>query len=282
MSSVLRLVRPLAIGLGATWLLAAFVLWLFQERLLFHPPGVGRDQLDAAAAEVGARPLDLVAADGTRLYAWHRSSGQGGRRLVLHFPGNAETVADNLALQRLLVTHGWDVLVGGYRGYPGSEGAPSEEGLALDAEAAWAWAVGPGGYPPERVVVHGRSLGGGVAARLVDGPANPAGLILESTFGSIREIASRRFSLFPVGLLLRHPFDTRERAPRLGVPVLLLHAEADTLIPADLGGRALRPVIAEVDYLEVGGGLGHDHCLPVSSPEAKAAYLSFLARFAGE
>lgn len=282
MDRLWMLLRAVLLAVGVVYVLFGVLLWALQERLLFVPPGVGRDQLDAAAAEIGAEPLDLVASDGVRTYAWLRRARPGNDRLVLHFPGNAETVADNLALQRLLLTHGWDVLIGGYRGYPGSEGSPSERGLARDAEAAWAWATAPGRYAPAHIVVHGRSLGGGVASHLVAGPANPAALVLESTFSSVREVASHGLARFyPVGLLLRHPFDSRELAPSFGVPVFLVHALADQVVPIDLGARQLRPVIAEVESYEVGGGLGHNDPLVVADPEVREAYLAFLERFGG-
>lgn len=251
-------------------------LWWFQDTLIFPAPGgIGRDALDQAAAEVGATPLGLVSGDGTRIYAWHRRV-PGADRLVIYFPGNAETVADNLPLQRLLLQAGWDVLAVAYRGYPGSEGRPTEAGLAADARAAWAWATGEGGYRPERIVLHGRSLGGGVAAHLAE-DRNPAAMVLESTFASVRELAARQAPIYPVDWLLRHPFDTRSRAARFGVPVLLLHSRDDEVIPIGHGGRALRELIAEVEYHETSTWT-HGHCLPVADPELRAAYLSFLAR----
>ncbi|MEQ1501326.1 MAG: alpha/beta hydrolase [Myxococcota bacterium] len=260
----------------AVYVAIGVVLYLIQDRLVYPAPGgIGRSSLDQAASELGAAPLDLMASDGTRLYGWHLRST--GSRLVLYLHGNGEAVTDYVPLYRILLHDGWDVLAVAYRGYPGSEGAPTEAGLALDAEAAWAWATGPGGYPPDRVVVHGRSLGGGVAATLVDGPANPAGMVLESTFADLREVARRAVPMYPVGLLLRARFDTRSRAPRLGVPVLLMHSTDDQVIPIDLGGRALRGVIAEVEYEET-SGLSHQQCLPVSDARLRRVYLSFLDR----
>jgi uncharacterized protein len=264
-------------ALGAGYLGLGLLLWVMQDRMLFPAPGgIGRDALDAAAAELGAQPLDLVAEDGVRLYGWHLRSE--GRRLVLYLHGNGETVADYTPLYRMLLRSGWDVLAIAYRGYPGSDPVPpSEEGLGKDAAAAWAWAVGPGGYAPDHVVVHGRSLGGGVAAILVDGDPNPAGLVLESTFVSVRALARRTAPIYPVDWLLRNPFDTRARAPRLGVPVLVLHSRDDQVIPLAFSGKALLDVIAEAEYHET-AGLSHNDPLPIADPELRAAYLAFLER----
>lgn len=249
-------------------------LYLMQDRLIYPAPGgIGRSSLDFAAEEVGAEPLDLTAADGTRLYGWRLRSN--GSRLVLYLHGNGEAITDYVPLYRILVHNGWDVLAVAYRGYPGSDGHPSEPGLALDAEAAWQWAVGPGGYGPERIAIHGRSLGGAVAATLVSGDANPACLVLESTFGSLTELAVRYAPMYPVRLLLHSRFDNRSKAPLLGVPVLLMHSRDDQVIPVAHGGRALRPIIAEVRYEET-SGWSHQDCLPASDARLRQVYLSFL------
>ena len=255
----------------ATYLGYGALLWFMQDRMVFPAPGgIDREALDQAAREVGAIPVTFEADDGVRLYGWHRRKSSD--RLVIYFPGNAETVAANIALQRLLLASDWDVFALAYRGYPGSEGRPTEAGVALDALAAWAWAIGR--YPPERIVLHGRSLGGGVAAHLAE-DRNPAGLVLESTFVSALALARQRAPVYPVDKMFRHPFDTRSRAPRVGVPTLLMHSRDDRVIPVDLGGRALQPYFAEAEYHET-GQWGHGHCLPVVERELRRAYLSFL------
>lgn len=277
MKVVRRVLGLLALGLVGAYLAVGALLWAFQDRLLFPAPGgIGRDALDAAASEVGAEPLDLVASDGVHLYGWHLQST--GERVVLYLHGNGERVSDYAPLYRMLLREGWDVVVVAYRGYPGSDPVPpSQAGLARDAEAAWQWVIGPGGYAPDHVVIHGRSLGGGVACQLVEGPANPAALVLESTFESVRALAKRTAPIWPVDWLLRNPFDSIELAPRLGVPVLVMHSRDDQVIPLDLSAKAMVPVIAEVEYHETSRWT-HQDCLPCSDRELRAAYLAFLER----
>lgn len=271
-----RVIRVLILALIGGYVGIGVALWAIQDRLLFPiPGGIGRDSLDANAAELGATTLDLVSSDGVDLYAWNLRSN--GTRLVLYLHGNGEVLTSYTPLYRMLLRNGWDVLALAYRGYPGSGGSPSEVGLGLDAEAAWRWAVGPGGYAPDRIIVHGRSLGGGVAAILVDGDANPAGLVMESTFTSVRELAKGVAPIYPVDWLLRNPFDTRARAPRLGVPVLVMHSRDDVVIPIDKGGRALRGLFAEAEYEET-AGYSHQDCLPVADPNLRRVYLGFLER----
>lgn len=282
MQRLLQVVRATVLVAAGVYVGWGALLWWFQERLLFLPPGgIGRDALDQAAVEVGATPLDLTAADGVRVYAWHRPAARRPERrprLAVYFGGNAEVVSDNLPLHRLLLGAGFDVLALSYRGYPGSDGAPSEAGLGRDAEAAWGWATGPGGFPPDRIVLYGRSLGGGVAAQLAAGPANPAGMVLESTFSSVTEIARSSVARgYPVSWLLRNPFDSRARAPQFAVPVFVAHSTDDEVIPAALGGRRLAEVIADVELHEV-SGLGHNDGIPLRDVAVRDALLAFLDR----
>jgi len=195
---------------------------------------------------------------------------------VLFFHGNAEVVADRVDLQELLLARGWDVLVVAYRGYPGSGGRPSEAGLRLDARAAWRWLEGEG-LAPERVVLHGKSLGGGVAAMLAE-EVDPAALVLESTFLSVAEVAGEVFPIYPTRLLVRHRFDTRGRADRIHCPVLVVHGDADEVIGVR-HGQGLAERFEGASYVEVPGGT-HGESYPVEYGQVREPYLELLERVA--
>jgi len=263
------------VGFGASFYVGyGVLLWSLQESLMFPAPGgIDRRSLDLGASEVGATPVDLEAEDGTSLYAWHFR--QQGQRLVIYLPGNGETVAGNIALHRLLLNEGWDVIALAYRGYPGSEGRPTEPGLVQDAEAVWHWALTQG-YEPSAIVLHGRSLGGGVAAHLAE-RQNPGGLVLESSFRSMRAVARTYAPLHPVDWLLRHPFDTEARAPLVGVPTFIVHSRADQVVPLGTSAYTVRDRFAEAEAYLVEGWT-HASCLPVASSRIQALYLAFLER----
>lgn len=255
-------------------------MWGFQELLIFPAPTLDPAMLDRIAEQVGARVLRPVAEDGTQLYGWHRAAT--GDRAVLFFHGNAETVADRIPLHDALVDAGWDVVVVAYRGYPGSEGVPSEAGLRLDARAAWAVVTQELGIPPDRVVIHGKSLGGGVSAMLTEelqlAGTGPAALVMESTFLSIAEVARARFPVYPVDQLLKHPFDSESRAANIRCPVLVIHADRDQTIAVH-HGRGLAKAFADARYVEV-PGLGHGETLPLVDPASRKAYFGLLSQVA--
>jgi hypothetical protein len=235
--------------------------------------------LDHAAAEVGARPLRVPTEDGELLYGWHRPARPRPQApaVVVYFHGNAEPVSGSMGLLRLSQRLNLDWVAVAWRGYPGSTGQPTEQGLRRDARAVHRYVIEELGFAPHQIVLHGRSLGGALAAGLA-AEAPVGGLVLESTFSSLRAVAEARFPWFPVGRLLRHPFPTDRLVDRIDVPTLVLHGDQDRVVPVG-HGRWLASQIRGAHYVEVAGA-GHDRLLPLVDAEARDAWteLSELVR----
>ena len=221
-----------------------------QEELIFPGPNYDLDYIkaeglnsaqsnagDLTASHPVIEELHLEVAEGVHLYGWRWTAspidGQAPRAL-LYFHGNASSVLGPDARHRDLAQSGWDVYCFHYRGYPGSAGQPSEVALESDAAAIWRYLLDDQGFSPDRIVIHGRSLGGAVAIPLA-ARERPAGLIIESTFTSLEEIVRSRMPWVPVRSVLKHPFRSRDLAPKLDMPVLVLHGALDTTIPISHG-----------------------------------------------
>lgn len=236
------------------------------------PEGVDSALLSRVAGQVGAQELAIPTEDGETLYGWHRDAIQTGpRRVVLYFHGNASSVLAQVELQNLLVSEGWDFVGIHYRGYPGSTGTPTEQGIHRDALAAWTWVTKKLGAAPARVAIHGRSLGGGVAVQLAARVATGA-LVLESTFTSIVDLAKEHYPFLPAGRLLQHRFMTRDFAKEVSCPILVAHGSADTLIDVH-HGRELARLFHADEYIEV-PRIDHGDVLFVGAVTER--YLSFL------
>lgn len=226
--------------------------------MLFYPTS-GQSRTPAAVA-LAYEELRLVADDGTATQAWWIPFvGPAELALgvaVVTFHGNAGTMADRLEHTRLLHDLGVSVLAAEYRGYGDSEGAPSEEGLAADARAAHAALRERATARGERVVVHGRSLGGAVAIRLAsEVPVD--GLVVESTFTSLAEMAAST-SIPLARRLVAYDFDSEDRIAGVEVPVLIVHGDADELIPLAMGRRLEAASGGEADLFVVPGGTHND------------------------
>ena len=129
--------------------------------------------------------------------------------------------------------------------------APSEAGLLLDANAAYAFCTDR--YAAERIVVWGESLGTGVAAALASKQA-VGRLILEAPFTSAAEVARRSYPLIPVGLLMKDQFRSDARICAITVPTLVLHGELDRVVPIALGERLYAAIPAPKRFVRFASG----------------------------
>jgi fermentation-respiration switch protein FrsA (DUF1100 family) len=203
------------------------------ERMIFFPsPGV-----DLLPEQLGleGEQVFLESGEGVRIHAFWLPA-PGATRAILFLHGNAGNASHRLPNAAELVRLGAHVLLIDYRGYGLSEGRPTEAGTYADARAGLAHLLEARGVREDRIVLFGRSLGGAVAVELAQG-RRLAGLILESTFTSVSDMA-RRVTGLPIGSLLRGSFDSRSRIAEVTVPVLMFHGDRDTIVPIELG-RAL-------------------------------------------
>ncbi len=219
----------------AGWVLIVGLMFLGQRSLLYHPD---RSLPDAAELEAeGFRPLPVRTDDGHDLIAWHRPAAEGRPTLVL-FHGNAGHHGHRLFLGAPMAARGYGVVLAPYRGYGGASGKPTEDGLVADGKATLA-ALGP----RERLVLWGESLGGGVATRLAADAAAEGrpvrALVLQAPFTSVHERAAELYPFVPARWLVLDRFDNLSRIAQIGTPLLVVHGEEDTVVPAAHGKRLL-------------------------------------------
>lgn len=178
--------------------------------------------------------VTIRTADGETLVGWYLPPEED-YPVFLYFNGNGLGLAAYEGRWREIANGGAGFLAIGWRGYSGSTGRPSEAGLRQDAEAAYAWLTAR--HPPQAIVIHGYSLGSGLAVWLAS--QRPAkAVILEAPFTSALDMARERVPWAPVGLLLRDRYMSRERIGQLRMPLLIAHGDHDALIPI-AHGRAL-------------------------------------------
>ncbi len=213
-------------------------------------------------AGLDCRDLLLETEDGERLHGWWigaRLSAPVGHVLLCH--GNAGNVGDRILHAALLTAAGFDVLVFDYRGYGASSGRPGEQGTYSDARAALACLLREPGVEPSRVLYLGESLGGGVALELALAHP-PAGLVLLSTFTSVREIARAHYPFVPAALV-PDAYPSLERIRDLHVPLLILHGECDEIVPPS-NARRLFEAATGPKRLRVLPDVGHNDIVPLA------------------
>jgi uncharacterized protein len=217
----------LAIVLGYVVVLA--LMYIFQRSLMYFP-----DPTRVAPAQAGlprAEEVALESSDGEKLVAWYVAP-RGDKRLVLYFQGNAEGLPARVNRFTWLTADGTGLLAINYRGYGGSTGTPTEHGLIHDAEAAYAFARAR--ILAKRVVVFGESLGTGVAVAL--GASHDIGaLILDAPFTSTIDVGAAAYPFVPVRWFMKDTFHSDQRIGRVAAPLLVLHGEADRVVPIRFG-----------------------------------------------
>ncbi len=226
------------------------LVFINQPNMLFYP----YRQLDATPADWGMQYEDVVitTSDGMRLHGWYLPAANA-KKVVLFFHGNAGNIShrsDSLAIFHSL---GINVFIIDYRGYGKSEGSVTEQGLYLDAMAAWDYLTGTRLFKPDDIVIFGRSLGGAVATTLA-GKVQPHALIIESTFSSTRDMANLMMPLLSRVIIMRYAFDTERAIKSVNVPVLVMHSRDDEIIPFELGKKVYEAANeSKTFYLLVGG-----------------------------
>jgi fermentation-respiration switch protein FrsA (DUF1100 family) len=154
--------------------------------------------------------------------------------VFLFFDGNGGRPEGSESRWERIAEHGAGFLAVYYRGYSGSTGSPSEAGLRHDARAGYDWLIARG-YQPRDIVIHGFSLGSSVATQLAaEKPARA--LILEAPMTGIDDIA-RAHGAGAFASLMRDSFRSREHIGRVHMPVLIVHGDADSVIPFANGER---------------------------------------------
>lgn len=239
--------------LGVLWVVFTGVL-LMQEDTIVYQVGWSRQGLDATLAP-GWQRVRVPTSDGLRLDALVAEADGRSRMTVLYFHGNAASIWSGQVRDKVIAYQrmGFAVLAVDYRGYGVNEGSPSEAGLLADAEGAWSYAVDSLQIPPERIVIHGMSLGSGVAAALaVRHP--PRLLILDGAYTSMPDVASAQYPFIPARLLMRNNFPTLARLDSLNSAVLIVHARNDDVIPFTNGERLFAAAKGPKAFLEMSRG----------------------------
>jgi uncharacterized protein len=229
-------VALLTVALGVAVLLLVF--WLAQRRLIYLPSGgpvppPGDVDLPTASDVV------VETEDGLALRAWFVEPSPAtlplGWTLIL-FNGNAGHRAFRAPLARRLADRGAAILMLDYRGYGGNPGTPTETGLLRDARAARRWVDRRLAGHSSRVAYFGESLGTGVAVALAV-ERRPDALILRSPYTSMADVAHYHYPFLPARWILRDRYPSDQRIAGLSCPLLIIAAERDSVVPAELARR---------------------------------------------
>jgi len=242
-------------------LVLLFVVFLllirtFENRIVFVPFKYPQGYWHPEAFGLELADCTFEAADGVTLHGWYLQQDSAAATL-LWCHGNAGNISDRLDNMARLAKLPLNIFIFDYRGYGKSQGSPNEQGVYLDAVAAYDYLTGEKGVNPSGLFIFGRSLGGAVAVDLA-AKRDCAGLILESTFSSGTDMARSMFGFIPVHLVTQIKFDSISKIRNIHVPILFLHGTRDRTVPFKLGKKLFEAANEPKEFYEIAGADHND------------------------
>jgi fermentation-respiration switch protein FrsA (DUF1100 family) len=266
-----RLIFKIAAGaVLAMGLLAAIVPGL-QRRLMYFPDTTYFTPESAGLPGVAEHVIETP--DGARVLAWY-APAKAGRPTLLYFHGNGGALETRTERIRKYMARGLGVFMMTYRGFGGSTGYPSEAANVADAKLAYTMLSGM--VDPLDIIVYGESLGTGVAVQ-VAAERTVGGLVLDAPYTSMVELAALHYPYIPGRWFMTDRYDTRRHIADVAAPLLILHGDADDIIPVAMG-REVFDLARPPKVIRIFQGAGHsDHYL-FGSYDALYAWIDQVRR----
>jgi hypothetical protein len=248
------------LGRSLVFIYTFFMVYVFlvADRMIFLP--------QPASYQDTENILKLPVSDREKISATYLPNPDAAYTL-LYIHGNAEDLGDIQPMLVRLQSWGFGVFAYDYRGYGTSDGKPGERNAYEEAETAYQYLTQQLGITPDKVILYGRSVGGGSAVELAT-RHSVAGLILESTFTSAFRV------VVPIPILPFDKFPNVQRISQVDCPVLVMHGEADVDIPVEHGQRLYEAASEPKLSLWVEGA-GHNDFTWVAEEQHQAALVEF-------
>ncbi|MBI4666380.1 MAG: alpha/beta fold hydrolase [Nitrospinae bacterium] len=263
------------LGLIFAFTASRAVVKIMEPGFLFHPV-IG---LEANPGFYGMKYMDVVMqSGGGRIHGWYLPKPEA-YGFIVYFHGNGGNLAHSLGFLKFIEPMKAHVLAIDYNGYGKSEGEPSIEKVAENAVSAVEWLHKGKNIPLDRIILWGWSLGAGAALEAAEKYPGVAGIILESSFVSMRRMALEIYPWMPVALVTG-AFDNGQAVSTLSAPKLFIHGAQDRVIPFS-HSRQLFEMALEPKAFIAAQGAGHANVYQAGGQDYfKAVEAWVYARFA--
>jgi fermentation-respiration switch protein FrsA (DUF1100 family) len=207
-------------------------IYIFQRNLLYHPSvnGYMDDAIQFKYSEI-----KIPTQDGIEIKGWLHEKDLVNKKTILFFHGNAGELSNRNYKLNEFSKMDINFLIIAWRGFSGNEGKPTEKGLYQDASSAIDWLKSKG-VREEKLILYGESLGTGIATEVAQNK-KLAGVILESPYTSMTELAGRYYPLLPVRLLLKDRYESIKKIKNIHSPILIMHGGLDLIVPFQMGAK---------------------------------------------
>ena len=214
-----------------SYLLLLALLYSFQRTLMY--PGTVSDSSPQSVGLDFVSEMLLPTPDGEQIQLWYYLPDNRAYT-ILYFHGNGGHMGFRHEKFSAFKEAGFGIVMMSWRGYGKSTGQPSEAANYADAQMVYEHLIHEASIAPESLLFYGESLGTGVAVELAT-RYQPAGLILEAPYTSVRDRAAEIYRIFPTRFLVKDVYDSLSKIGEISVPLLLFHGERDRVIPIEHG-----------------------------------------------
>ena len=212
------------------YVLLLISVFIFQRKLLYHPNFNNHVTGDGLIHSI--EKINIKTEDNIDLKGWFHLKDLK-KKTILFFHGNAGTLDNRIYKLNFLGNLDINFLIIAWRGYSGSSGKPTELGLYQDAKSAVNW-LNLKGIAEKNIILYGESLGTSVAIEIGQSK-NFAGMILEAPFTSMVDTGKKYYPFFPVKLLLKDKYESKNKIKNIKFPILVMHGKKDKIIPFYMG-----------------------------------------------
>ena len=265
----------LALGIAAGLLLIVAGIRLLENSFIYAPPRFPEGFSPTNLYTRQVQEVWLTTLDKVRLNAWYLPNPTS-QKALLWFHGNAENIGYGLEQAVFYSRLAVNVLAVDYRGYGKSEGTPREAGVYRDADAAYDYLIQVRHIQPKNIVVFGHSLGGAVAIDIAS-RRECGGLIVQSSFTSVKDMARRTFHIPLFEYIPKSQFNSLTKIRQVRAPILIVHGTLDETVPFSMGQRFFAAAPEPKFFFPVEAA-GHNDVIEIGGDELLDCFKSFLGQ----
>jgi len=236
----------------------------------FYPDNV--NVIPANKLPNGIQEITINTDDNVKLISIFLPSTKS-KKLLIYFHGNAGNIYHRIPSLLQLHSFGVNVIGVSYRGYGKSEGDPSEEGIYLDGEATYQYAVERMGFSKENIILFGRSIGTTVAINIAQNK-DIQGIILVTPLTS-GEYLAKAIGLGSVASLAEGSFDNITKIESIKSPLLVIHGTSDRIIPYSMGREIFERANVKKEFVKIDGA-NHNNLHDIYSQKYWPPILRFI------
>lgn len=232
------------------YLLGAMALYFLQDYILFHPVRLDRATAYTFPLQHKDISIPLNTEDTLSLIDVPADSGKR-KGIVLYFHGNKRNIAWYTRYIPWFTRQGYEVLMIDYPGFGKSTGRLTEKKL-------YSWArnvynIASKRFPPDSIIIYGKSMGTGIAAELASA-RDCKRLILETPYYDFPAVVSHYLPMYPVKYMLHYEFPTHSYLPDVKAPVTIFHGTSDGVVPYKNTRRLIPLLKPDDEVITVKGG----------------------------